>query len=84
MPKDHYLPAKRKQVAQRTLSPELEKQLDASIDRRLRDHCTPKQAAVLEKFGYSTEVSREEASRTIDRLRANGWRRVEQEDGPPI
>lgn len=78
MPKDRYLPAKRKQVAQRSLSPKVDKQLEASINRRLRARCTTKQAAVLEGFGYSTDVSRVEASQIIHQLRMNGWRRVER------
>lgn len=37
--------------------------------------CTPKQAATLEKYGYNSNVSASEASRIIDALAANGWKR---------
>lgn len=81
MPKDHYLPGKRKNAAQRTVSWDYEKQLDEKINRLLKERCTPKQAEVLEKYGYPTDISRLEAKRIINELRRNGWRRdARQED----
>ena len=38
--------------------------------------CSFKQAKVLRKYGYDSEVSFAEASATIDALARNGWRRV--------
>ena len=38
--------------------------------------CSFKQAKVLRKYGYDTEVSFAEASATIDALARNGWRRA--------
>jgi hypothetical protein len=35
--------------------------------------CTAKQAAVLEKYGYSADCSFEDASATIQQLADNGW-----------
>ena len=37
--------------------------------------CTYKQARTLQKYGYPTDVSFQEASRLIDGLAKNGWRR---------
>lgn len=37
--------------------------------------CTYKQAKVLQKYGYPTDVSFQEASRLIDGVAKNGWRR---------
>ena len=36
--------------------------------------CTLKQARVLKKWGYDTDVSMEEASRILDGLASNGWK----------
>lgn len=36
-----------------------------------------KQAKILKRFGYGTDVSFQEASRIIDALAKNGWRKVE-------
>ena len=41
--------------------------------------CSMKQAQLLKKFGYSAEVTFEQARKTIDSIAANGWRR----DGLP-
>ena len=42
------------------------------------DHklCSFKQAKVLKKYGYSTEVSFNQASATIDALAKNGWQKL--------
>ncbi|HOA61609.1 MAG TPA: DEAD/DEAH box helicase [Verrucomicrobiota bacterium] len=53
-------------------------QLISEIFRRWKGKlCSFKQAKVLRKYGYDTEVSFDEASATIDALARNGWRRVE-------
>jgi superfamily II DNA or RNA helicase len=58
------------------------KQLIAEIFRRWDGKlCSFKQAKVLRKYGYNTEVSFTEASATIDALAKNGWRCVPH--GPP-
>jgi len=46
------------------------------INRMRRDKCTFKQAKLLKKFGYRTDMGFKEASDTIDRLAKNNWRRV--------
>ena len=43
------------------------------IARFERKACTYKQARVLARFGYPTDVPFAEASRIIDRIAANGW-----------
>lgn len=44
--------------------------------RRLKANlCTYKQAKILKKYGYGTNVSFKEASNTITRIANNGWRR---------
>ena len=53
----------------------------AVLDRvfaRSRLHlCTPKQAAVLQKYGYDASgLTLDEAKQLIDTIAANGWRRV--------
>ena len=54
------------------------KQLVAEIFRRWDSKlCSFKQAKVLRKHGYSTEVSFAEASATIDALARNKWKRPE-------
>jgi superfamily II DNA or RNA helicase len=51
------------------------RQLIAEIFRRWDGKlCSFKQAKVLRKYGYDTEVSFAEASATIDALARNGWR----------
>jgi len=53
------------------------RQLIAEIFRRWDGKlCSFKQAKVLRKYGYETEVSFAEASATIDGLARNGWRRA--------
>ena len=58
------------------------KQLIGEILRRWDGKlCSFKQAKVLKKYGYSTEVTFEQASATIDALASNDWRCVPH--GPP-
>jgi superfamily II DNA or RNA helicase len=45
------------------------------IGRRARGQCSFKQARILQKHGYATDVSFERASAIIDGLAKNGWRR---------
>jgi type I site-specific restriction endonuclease len=53
------------------------RQLIAEIFRRWDGKlCSFKQAKVLRKYGYDSEVSFAEASATIDALARNGWKRV--------
>ncbi len=51
--------------------------------RRDAKLCSFKQAKVLRKYGYATEVSFTEASATIDALAKNGWRRPVPAEGTP-
>ena len=52
------------------------KQLISEICRRWDGKlCSFKQAKVLRKYGYNTDVSFAEASATIDALAKNGWRK---------
>ena len=66
------------------------KQLIAEIFRRWNGNlCSFKQAKVLRKYGYGTDVSFAEASATIDALAKNGWKRakaeiVKAESGNPV
>ena len=54
------------------------KQLIAEIFRRWDGKlCSFKQAKVLRKYGYGTDVSFAEASATIDALARSGWKRAE-------
>jgi hypothetical protein len=56
-------------------------QLIEKLTGRRRDGlCTLKQAKKLKQFGYSTDVSFEEANRLIDAIAANGWRRPPSDD----
>ena len=44
--------------------------------RRIKSgRCTYKQASILKKYGHKTDVGFKEASRMIDTLKANGWKR---------
>ena len=44
--------------------------------RRVKSgRCTYKQASILKRFGQRTDVGFKEASRMIDTLKANGWKR---------
>jgi superfamily II DNA or RNA helicase len=53
------------------------RQLIAEIFRRWDGKlCSFKQAKVLRKYGYDTEMTFAEASATIDALARNGWRRA--------
>jgi len=50
--------------------------LQRSIFKRMREgKCTLKQARLLARYGYPTDMSIADASSTLDRLAANGWRR---------
>lgn len=44
-------------------------------ERREKGLCTMKQAKLLSRFGYNPDVSMTEASRIIDALAANNWKR---------
>jgi superfamily II DNA or RNA helicase len=60
------------------------KQLIAEIFRRWDGKlCSFKQAKVLRKYGYNTDVSFIEASATIDALAKNGWRKPVATQGDP-
>ena len=57
------------------------KQLIGEILRRWDGKlCSFKQAKVLKKYGYPTDVGFSDARRIIDALAKNGWRRVPQGD----
>ena len=45
------------------------------FSRIKRGMCTVKQARLLKKYGYDGDVSKAEATRLIDALAANGWRK---------
>ena len=63
------------------------KQLIAEIFRRWDSKlCSFKQAKVLRKYGYNTDVSFTEASATIDALAKNGWVRPQpvRNEGDPV
>ena len=49
---------------------------DEVIHRRKSGKCTYKQAKILKRFGYRTDMSFQQANATITRLADNGWRRV--------
>lgn len=50
--------------------------LQRTIFARMKaGQCTLRQARVLSKYGYPTDVSMDEASRILDGLAANGWKR---------
>lgn len=52
------------------------RQASKVIDDIKSKRCTTKQAATLKRFGYTTDgISMDEASRLIDRIAANGWKR---------
>ncbi len=47
------------------------------ILRRIKSgRCSYKQASLLRKYGYGTNVSFREASRIIDELKSNGWKKA--------
>jgi hypothetical protein len=46
------------------------------IENREKGKCSYKQAKVLQRFGYDTEISFERASEIISELQANGWKRT--------
>lgn len=53
-----------------------------TMKRRDQKLCTFKQAKLLSRYGESTEVSFEEASRLIDRIAKNGWKPLVQKSAP--
>lgn len=58
------------------------------LSRRENNRCSFKQAKLLRRYGYSTDVSFQEASQTIDRLAKNGWKplavpQTPQAESPP-
>jgi superfamily II DNA or RNA helicase len=60
------------------------RQLISEIFRRWDGKlCSFKQAKVLRKYGYNTEVSFAEASATIDALAKNGWQKPVAPEGDP-
>ena len=60
------------------------KQLISEICRRWDGKlCSFKQAKVLRKYGYGTDVTFAEASATIDALARNGWRKPVAAQGDP-
>jgi len=51
--------------------------LDRVFARSRLNLCTPKQAAVLQKYGYdASNLTFDEARKLIDAIAANGWRRT--------
>lgn len=56
------------------------RQASAVIESMKERRCTTKQAKVLSRFGYDVdEFNFDGASRTIDAIAANGWKRLEGE-----
>jgi superfamily II DNA or RNA helicase len=49
------------------------------IARRNNGGCTYKQAQLIKRFGYPTNITCAEATRIIDALAKNGWRRPKEE-----
>ena len=56
---------------------EASQMLDALCQRASQNKCTLKQAKILAKYGESTELSFDEASRKIDAIARNGWKPLE-------
>ena len=48
------------------------------IERSRNGKATYKQSKLLQKFGYSVDVTKSEASKIIDELAANGWKRKDR------
>ena len=48
------------------------------IERSKNGKATYKQAKLLRRFGYSPDTSMVEASKLIDAIAANGWKRVDR------
>lgn len=70
----------KKYVGDRELTRALAGQLCGEIIQRWNKRlCSIKQAKVLKKYGYPTDMTFDEARRTLDRLAANGWRRPADE-----
>jgi superfamily II DNA or RNA helicase len=49
--------------------------ISSVIKRRKEGLCSPRQAAILRRFNYSTEITFEAASQIIDAIAKNNWRR---------
>ena len=49
------------------------------LNRRDQKKCTYKQARILAKYGYRTDVDFHQAREVIDAIAANGWKRVDTE-----
>lgn len=64
-------------VSRETAAGYSKRQASAVIDDLRKQRCTAKQKAILAKYGESTEVNFEEASRVIDEISRNGWKRRE-------
>lgn len=65
-------------VAQKTAEGYSKKQAGAVIDSLAQTRCTIKQAQTLKKHGIDTEgVGMDRASRIIDAIASNGWKRPE-------
>ncbi len=54
------------------------RQASAVIDNLGKTRCTAKQRNVLKKYGYDCNIGMKEASKIIDRIAANGWKRPEE------
>lgn len=50
--------------------------LNTLFDRWSKGLCSLRQAACLKRFGYESNVTREQASEIITKLKENGWRKV--------
>jgi superfamily II DNA or RNA helicase len=67
---------KRGQVHERDLNKGTASQLiDSLMKRQSEKKCTYKQAKLLKRYGYPTDMSFENASKTIDAIASNGWKR---------
>jgi superfamily II DNA or RNA helicase len=49
--------------------------INTLFDRWSKNLCSLRQAHTLKKYGYSSNVTRQEASKLIDSIAANGWKR---------
>ncbi len=54
------------------------------INRWNKNLCSIKQAQLLKKFGYSADLTFQDAKKTIDAIAANGWRKPQGEIIPKI
>jgi len=56
---------------------EMKRLLDEQFRRWNENLCSFKQAKILSKYGYPTDLGRDDASRVIDAIAANGWKKPE-------